>query len=120
MTNTAVFTDFETETMLSLIEMASGQRGKTFPNPMTAAAVISDNTVISIGVHQKAGDDHAEVVALKEAGNKTKGATLLVNLEPCTHIGRTPPCTEAIIKAGIARVIFSMKDPNPDGSSTAS
>ncbi len=84
------------------------------PNPMVGAVVIRKGRLVGEGYHEKAGLDHAEVVALRIAGEKARGATLYVNLEPCCHTGkRTPPCTEVILKAGISRVVLSMKDPNP-------
>ncbi len=99
--------------MKTLLRLASKQCGRTAPNPVTAAAVVRDGQVISTGVHQGAGLPHAEIEALKKAGSSAKGATLYVNLEPCTHWGKTPPCTDAIIKAGIAKVVYAIDDPNP-------
>jgi len=89
--------------------------GVSTPNPNVAAAIYSpDGNFISDGFHnRKESLDHAEVVALKSAGEKARGATIVVSLEPCAHTGTTPPCTQAIIDAGIARVIFAVKDPNP-------
>lgn len=100
--------------MKDLIRKAHFYRGKTFPNPATGAMVISsDGRVISEGFHERYGTDHAEVCALKKAGSDAQGATMLVTLEPCTHFGQTPPCTDAIIRAGISRVIYAEDDPNP-------
>ncbi len=95
---------------LHLAEMAMGQ---TSPNPLVGAVVVKSGKIIAEGFHRKAGTDHAEIVALKLAGKWAKGATLYVNLEPCCHHGRTGPCTDAVIKAGITRVVYAMKDPNP-------
>jgi len=89
------------------------RRGRTSPNPMVGAVVVKDGVVIGEGFHPKAGEPHAEVFALDSAGGNSSGATMYVTLEPCCHTGRTPPCTEAIIKAGIARVYAAMADPDP-------
>ncbi len=90
----------------------------THPNPVVGCVVVKDGTIIGEGWHQVAGGDHAEIVALKQAGNAAKGATLYVTLEPCSHYGKTPPCVKAIVKAGIARVVVAIEDPNlpTDGS----
>lgn len=95
------------------IELAKKAEGKTSPNPAVGAVIVKNNKVIGKGYHKKAGLSHAEINALREAGQKAKGATLYVTLEPCGHYGRTPPCTDAIIKSGIKKVIIAMKDPNP-------
>ncbi|MCK4695749.1 MAG: bifunctional diaminohydroxyphosphoribosylaminopyrimidine deaminase/5-amino-6-(5-phosphoribosylamino)uracil reductase RibD [Candidatus Cloacimonetes bacterium] len=95
------------------LDLAEKYRGYTSPNPMVGAIVVKDNKIVGKGVHKKAGAPHAEVVALEEAGKLAKGSTLFVNLEPCSHFGRTPPCTEKIISSGIKSVIIAMKDPNP-------
>jgi len=95
------------------LELAEKGRGKTSPNPMVGAVIVKDGQVIGKGYHQRAGGPHAEVLALGEARAAARGATLFVNLEPCCHFGRTEPCTDAIISAGIARVVFAMRDPNP-------
>ena len=99
--------------MQRLIRRAASQKGKTSPNPVVAAAVYTSTEVISIGVHQRAGEAHAEVLALQQAGARARGASMMVTLEPCTHYGSTPPCTTAIIDAGIARVVYAVDDPNP-------
>lgn len=95
------------------IELAKKAEGKTSPNPAVGAVIVKNNRVVGKGYHKKAGLPHAEINALREAGQKAKGATLYVTLEPCGHYGRTPPCTDAIIKSGIKKVIIAMKDPNP-------
>src|SRR5919106_6411063 len=87
--------------------------GRTSPNPMVGAVLVRAGKVIATGFHRIAGEDHAEIVAIKRAGIKAKGATLYINLEPCSHYGRTPPCSQALIHAGIKEVVAGMKDPNP-------
>lgn len=87
--------------------------GRTSPNPMVGAVLVRNRKVIATGFHKIAGQDHAEIVALKRAGAKAKGSTLYINLEPCSHYGRTPPCSRALIRAGIKEVVAGMKDPNP-------
>lgn len=90
-----------------------GRNGDPSPNPHSGAVVVLEGEVIAEGYHGEAGSDHAEVVALKHAGERAKGATLYVTLEPCNHQGRTPPCVEAIVSAGVARVVVGTRDPNP-------
>lgn len=85
------------------------------PNPMVGAVIVKNKRIIGSGYHRKFGKPHAEIYALKQAGNKAKGSTMYVTLEPCGHYGKTPPCTEAIIKYGIKKVIIAMKDPNKRG-----
>ena len=87
--------------------------GKTFPNPLVGALVVKRGQVIARGYHKKVGLPHAEVVAISLAGRQAKGATLYVTLEPCSHFGHTPPCTDMIISSGIKQVIIGMLDPNP-------
>jgi len=101
------------------IELARG--GHPSPNPHVGAVVVKNGAVVGEGFHERAGLEHAEVVALNAAKTKAKGATLYVTLEPCNHSGRTPPCTDAILKAGIARVVVGCDDPNPnvDGGGNA-
>ncbi len=100
--------------MRRALTLAWRGRDSVAPNPMVGAVVVRDGRLVGEGHHQKAGTDHAEVVALRIAGEKARGATLYVNLEPCCHTGkRTPPCTEVILNAGVRRVVLSMKDPNP-------
>ena len=102
------------ETFMHLaLKLAAKGRGKTSPNPMVGAVVVRGNRIVGRGYHHKAGEPHAEVLALRQAGNRARGATLYLNLEPCSHFGRTPPCTDAILHAGIRRVVAGMKDPNP-------
>ena len=87
--------------------------GLASPNPLVGCVIVRDGQIVGEGFHQYEWRDHAEIVALKAAGEKARGATLYVNLEPCNHLGRTGPCTEAIISAGIRRVVAAMQDPNP-------
>ena len=102
-----------TRFMRRCIELAFKAYGQTSPNPMVGAVIVKNGEIISEGYHKKAGLPHAEINALRKAGKRAKGADLYVNLEPCCYFGRTPPCTDTIIKAGIKRVIYGMKDPNP-------
>ncbi|HOL21475.1 MAG TPA: bifunctional diaminohydroxyphosphoribosylaminopyrimidine deaminase/5-amino-6-(5-phosphoribosylamino)uracil reductase RibD, partial [bacterium] len=95
------------------LKLAERGRGLVSPNPMVGAVIVKGSRVIGKGWHNAFGMPHAEIEALKQAGDKAKGATLYVNLEPCCHYGKTPPCTKAIIEAGIKEVICSMEDPNP-------
>ena len=98
--------------MLRAIELAGKGKGWTTPNPMVGAVLVKKGRIVAEGFHSRAGSPHAEIVALKKAGKNAKGADLYVNLEPCCHFGRTPPCTDAIIKSGVRRVFAGMKDPN--------
>ena len=93
--------------------LAMKGRGTTSPNPLVGAVVVKGNRIIAQGFHRKFGGPHAEAVALHACGNKAKGATLYVNLEPCCHYGKTPPCTDLIIRSGIKRVVCSTIDSNP-------
>ncbi|HNX04474.1 MAG TPA: bifunctional diaminohydroxyphosphoribosylaminopyrimidine deaminase/5-amino-6-(5-phosphoribosylamino)uracil reductase RibD [Opitutales bacterium] len=95
------------------IDLARNGLGTTHPNPMVGALVVSEGEIVGEGWHEKAGGPHAEVNALAAAGARAKGATLYVTLEPCSTFGRTPPCTDAIERAGIARVVAGARDPNP-------
>lgn len=95
------------------LALARRGKGKTSPNPMVGAVLVKQGRTIAEGFHQALGKDHAERVALRRAGRRAKGATLYVNLEPCCHMGRTPPCTDAILESGVREVVIGMKDPNP-------
>ena len=95
------------------IRLAEKGRGRTSPNPMVGAVVVKDGKVLGEGYHRRAGEPHAEMIALRKAGEEAKGATLYLNLEPCTHYGKTPPCAPAVIEAGLRRVVVGMEDPNP-------
>jgi diaminohydroxyphosphoribosylaminopyrimidine deaminase/5-amino-6-(5-phosphoribosylamino)uracil reductase len=99
--------------MQRALRLAEKGRGKTSPNPMVGAVIVKAGEIVGEGYHRQVGQDHAELAAIRKAGRKTRGATLYVNLEPCCHTGRTGPCTDAIIKAGIKKVVFSMIDPDP-------
>jgi len=99
--------------MEQALELARQGRGRTSPNPAVGAIVVRDDAVLGSGFHTWAGRDHAEIVALREAGEAARGATLYVTLEPCSHQGRTAPCADAIVRSGIARVVAPMQDPNP-------
>ena len=109
----------EEKWMRRALELAEKARGRTAPNPIVGAVVVQEGRVIGEGFHEQAGAPHAEIHALRLAGNSAKGATLYVTLEPCTHQGRTPPCVPAILEAGIARVVFAMEDPDPRVAGTA-
>jgi diaminohydroxyphosphoribosylaminopyrimidine deaminase / 5-amino-6-(5-phosphoribosylamino)uracil reductase len=95
------------------LELAERGRGTTHPNPIVGAVVVRDGEVVGEGWHERAGGPHAEVVALRQAGERARGATLYLTLEPCAHHGRTPPCADAVIEAGIARVVAAAEDPDP-------
>ena len=95
------------------LELASRGKGATSPNPMVGAVLVRNGKIVGKGYHRKAGSLHAEVVAIKDSRGKAKGATLFVNLEPCVHYGKTPPCCDEIIRARISKVVIGMKDPNP-------
>ncbi|PIR18254.1 MAG: riboflavin biosynthesis protein RibD [Deltaproteobacteria bacterium CG11_big_fil_rev_8_21_14_0_20_49_13] len=99
--------------MQRALHLAFRGYGLTSPNPMVGAVIVKNGKVIAEGFHKGSGLPHAEINALRRVGKKAKGATLYINLEPCSHFGRTPPCADAIIKAGIKQVIYGMKDPNP-------
>ena len=95
------------------LKLAAKGKGFTGPNPVVGAIIVKRGQIIGRGYHKKYGSEHAEVVALKQAGEKARNAIMYVTLEPCSHWGKTPPCTERIIEAGIREVIIAMKDPNP-------
>jgi diaminohydroxyphosphoribosylaminopyrimidine deaminase/5-amino-6-(5-phosphoribosylamino)uracil reductase len=101
------------EWMTRALTLAARGRGLTSPNPMVGAIVVRDGAVLAERFHERAGAAHAEAAALAEAGERARGATLYVTLEPCNHVGRTPPCVDAIIRAGIRRVVSATRDPNP-------
>jgi diaminohydroxyphosphoribosylaminopyrimidine deaminase/5-amino-6-(5-phosphoribosylamino)uracil reductase len=96
------------------LQLAEKARGRTSPNPMVGALVVKGGRIVSRGYHRKAGEPHAEAIALKKAGIKARGATLYVTLEPCSHTNkRTPPCTPLVLQSKVKRVVVSMTDPNP-------
>lgn len=101
------------EYMAEALRLAASGRGKTSPNPAVGAVVVSGEQIVGRGSHTWQGVDHAEVIALKEAGAAARGATVYVTLEPCAHQGRTGPCANALVAAGVSRVVAAMEDPNP-------
>lgn len=107
------FSSADEKHMRHALALAEKARGETSPNPLVGAVVVKGRKIIGEGYHQRAGMPHAEVIALAEAKEKARRATLYVNLEPCVHYGRTPPCVDAIVKAGLSRVVIATPDPNP-------
>ena len=99
--------------MREALDLARKGRGLVSPNPLVGAVVVQDGQVVGRGYHTYAGVQHAEVIALAQAGGAARGSTVYLNLEPCSHQGRTPPCTDALIQAGVAGVVAPMEDPNP-------
>src|SRR6478672_4178548 len=99
--------------MRRAIELARKGWGQTAPNPMVGAVVVKDGVVVGEGYHARFGDAHAEVDALRAAGERSRGATVYVSLEPCNHHGKTPPCVDALIAAGVSRVVAATRDPSP-------
>ncbi len=101
------------EWMDQALALASLGMFSTSPNPRVGCVLVKDGALVGSGWHQQAGGDHAEVMALKEAGQAAQGATAYITLEPCNHHGRTPPCSEALVKAGVARAVVAIEDPDP-------
>ena len=99
--------------MREALRIAKNSIGRTSPNPMVGAIIVKENRIIAEGWHRQVGTEHAEIHALKMAGELAKGATMYVTLEPCSHFGKTPPCANAIVDAGIKKVFAAMSDPNP-------
>ena len=99
--------------MARALELARGGEGRTAPNPPVGAVLVRAGALVGEGFHPAAGEPHAEVFALRAAGELARGADLYVTLEPCCHHGRTGPCCEALIAAGVRRVFFGVEDPNP-------
>jgi len=100
--------------MARALELARKGRYSTHPNPRVGCVIVRDGQVVGEGWHVRAGEPHAEVHALRAAGELARGATAYVTLEPCSHHGRTPPCADALVNAGVARVVAAMQDPNPE------
>jgi len=103
----------ERAAMERALDLARRGWGRVAPNPMVGAVVLTGDAVVAEGYHAEYGGPHAEVVALQAAGERARGATVVVNLEPCAHHGKTPPCTDAIVAAGVARVVAAIADPDP-------
>ena len=99
--------------MKRALRLAEKGRGRTSPNPMVGAILVKDDKVVGEGYHAKAGEAHAEIIALQRASEDARGAILYINLEPCAHYGKTPPCAPRVIEAGVKRVAIGMEDPNP-------
>ncbi|PGL73267.1 bifunctional diaminohydroxyphosphoribosylaminopyrimidine deaminase/5-amino-6-(5-phosphoribosylamino)uracil reductase RibD [Bacillus sp. AFS055030] len=95
------------------IQNAMATKGQTDPNPLVGSVIVNDNRIVGIGAHLKAGEPHAEINALRMAGDKAEGGTIYVTLEPCSHHGRTGPCAEAIVRAGLKKAVVATLDPNP-------
>jgi diaminohydroxyphosphoribosylaminopyrimidine deaminase / 5-amino-6-(5-phosphoribosylamino)uracil reductase len=113
MTIQAIFSAADHQYMTRALQLAEQGLYSSMPNPRVGCVIVKDGQIVGEGAHLKAGQPHAEVFALQQAGSQTKGATAYVTLEPCSHTGRTPPCSQALIDAGISKVIAAMQDPNP-------
>lgn len=103
----------QTDYMNLALQLARGTIGQTSPNPVVGAVLVKNNQIVGMGAHLKAGEPHAEVHAIRMAGEKAKGGTIYVTLEPCSHFGKTPPCADLIIQTGIKKVYVATTDPNP-------
>src|SRR5574340_495815 len=108
-----MFSSADHEFMAQALRLAEKGLYTTSPNPRVGCVVVRNGEVVGSGWHARAGEPHAEIHALRQAGDKAYGATAYVTLEPCSHHGRTPPCAEALIQAGVTRVVAAMRDPNP-------
>ena len=106
--------DADSRFMAEAVALSHAGWGRVHPNPLVGAVVVRDGEVVGAGAHREFGGPHAEVEALKDAGERAAGGTLYVTLEPCAHHGKTPPCTDAILEHGIARVVYAVSDPHPD------
>lgn len=114
----AVGTAFDRTMMQRCLELARRALGRTAPNPLVGSVIVQNGQIVGEGFHPGAGQPHAEVFALRAAGDRAVGATIYVSLEPCNHYGRTPPCTEALLAAKVAKVVVGMVDPDPRVSGT--
>ncbi|HVL56861.1 MAG TPA: bifunctional diaminohydroxyphosphoribosylaminopyrimidine deaminase/5-amino-6-(5-phosphoribosylamino)uracil reductase RibD [Burkholderiaceae bacterium] len=108
-----MFTSADHGFMSRALELAAQGLYTTTPNPRVGCVIVRDGVIVGEGWHRRAGEPHAEALALAEAGGRSRGATVYVTLEPCSHLGRTPPCVESLVSARVARVIAAMEDPNP-------
>jgi diaminohydroxyphosphoribosylaminopyrimidine deaminase/5-amino-6-(5-phosphoribosylamino)uracil reductase len=108
-----VFSADDHEFMARALRLAEKGLFTTTPNPRVGCVIVKDGAIVGEGWHERAGEPHAEINALRQAGERARGATVYVTLEPCSHHGRTPPCAEALIRAGVGRVVAAMEDPNP-------
>src|SRR5438034_1188865 len=106
-------TDEDTQYMRRALRLAARAAGRTSPNPMVGTVIVRNGQIVGEGYHRAAGEPHAEVNALAKAGDAARGATLYTSLEPCAHHGRTPPCVDAIVTAGVSRVVAAMRDVDP-------
>lgn len=111
---TGGWTEDDVAAMRSALDVAERGRGFTSPNPVVGAVVVADGEIVARGFHERWGGPHAEVSALEAAGERARGAVLYVTLEPCCIWGKTPPCTDAILRAGVSRVVVPVEDPNPE------
>lgn len=105
--------DLDGRSMRLALRLALKGAGRTSPNPMVGAVLVRRGKVVGKGYHRRVGGDHAEIAALQQAGQLARGATLYLNLEPCNHVGRTPACTDSLVRSGIKEVVVGMIDPNP-------
>ncbi len=108
-----MFTPADHQFMTRALELAARGLYTTTPNPRVGAVIVKDGEIVGEGWHRRAGEPHAEIVALAQAGGSARGATMYVTLEPCSHFGRTPPCVDTLVESHIARVVAAMEDPNP-------
>ena len=108
-----MFSELDSAWMAQAIQLAKQGLYSASPNPRVGCVLVNDEKLVGSGWHQRAGEPHAEIHALREAGEKARGATAYVTLEPCSHHGKTPPCADALIESGVARVVVAVQDPNP-------
>lgn len=107
------FTPFDESAMRRALELAARGLASTHPNPRVGAVLARDNEIVGEGWHERAGEPHAEPIAIRAAGDRARGATAYVTLEPCSHFGRTPPCADVLLAAGVRRVVYAVADPDP-------